>query len=194
MNDNDVHAISNVYAFLSRLWLREIDLQWLGELESNRAFRDAYTQLGGMIPGESELEELAADYCRIFVGPKGHVVPIQSVWESQQLQTATSSSVEQFAKLVGFDLESIGDGALADHLGVELAIMGHTVGQISVDASAASTVSEVCAAFFRQHLDWTPRMLTAAAPLAEDGFYGAVIKMTQEFLKGERQVWIDAAS
>ena len=82
---------TSVYQLLARLWAEEPgDL--LTEL-SSEPLRSAWLQLGGVIP-DHESEELRSaldeDYCRLFVGPKGHLPPIQPVWEGGELDTAVT--------------------------------------------------------------------------------------------------------
>ena len=67
-----------VYQLLARLWAEEPG-RLLEQLRSE-PLCSAWAQLGGIVPDEdsdgthSSLDE---DYCRLFIGPKEHLPPIQ---------------------------------------------------------------------------------------------------------------------
>ena len=115
-------SVATVYALLARLWVREIDSPLLAGM-AEEPLVSALSQLNFAFPGET-LEQLATEYCALFIGPKNALLPMQSVWEKTQLGGQSASSVAKFAELIGY---SISARALWDHLGVQLDLMSHLV-------------------------------------------------------------------
>ena len=78
-------ARSGLYRLLGRLWLREMDQDALREL-GRPPLCDSFVNAGGVLPTNDDLEmieQLAVDYCQLFVGPAGHLPPVQSVWQTR---------------------------------------------------------------------------------------------------------------
>ena len=97
----DLDAASGMYALLAQVWLREVDLALLSRLRSPEV-RPLFQAAGGELPADSEVEHLAVEYCRMFVGPQGHLPPLQSVWERGELQSDITSSIRSFADAAGY--------------------------------------------------------------------------------------------
>ena len=69
--------LSVVFELLGRLWLREVDLVTLRQL-NQPGVRAAFEELGGSVPAEmgpETLEQLAVDYCRLLIGPQVTYLP-----------------------------------------------------------------------------------------------------------------------
>jgi TorA maturation chaperone TorD len=77
---------------------------------------------------------------------------------------------------------------MVDHLAVQLDLMASLVDAISqiTDESRLADARELRLDYFRKHLAWPTRLLTAAAQRAESDFYRSVIEMTAAFLETER--------
>lgn len=183
-------ARSGTYRLLARLWLREVDRDLLRELRS-QPLSDAYVQAGGTLPASDDdhtNEELAIDYCRLFVGPSDHVPPYQSVWQSGQFQSASAASMKSFIDIVGYDTDQLPHGMMLDHLGVQLDVMGHIFGQISTsqaDAVHFGQVLELANLFLTRHLQWPAELIQAAMRQAATDFYRSSIMLTGNFLGSE---------
>ena len=172
-----------MYRLLGRFWLREVDRELLRALRSP-PLREAFTDAGGVLPAgddDGTIEQLAIDYCRLFIGPTGHLPPYQSVWQGGQLQGTTAASMARFIDVVRYDTGRLPRGMMLDHLGVQLDVMGHilsqlTTGQIEKDLSA------LAATFFRTHLTWTADFLNIAPQRATTDFYRSTLALTRVFL------------
>lgn len=177
---------TSVYQLLARLWAEEPgDL--LTEL-SSEPLRSAWLQLGGVIPdheSEDSWSALDEDYCRLFVGPKGHLPPIQSVWEGGELDTAVTTSLREFDSIIGFELPW-SFAVVDDHLGNELWAMGQLIHKADgLSPDQLSIADDLAAAFFKGHLSWTEPLLDAVVSREGDQFYGTLATITREFLGDE---------
>lgn len=177
---------TSVYKLLARLWAEEPD-GLLTEL-SSEPLRSAWLQLGGVIP-DDESEELRSaldeDYCRLFVGPKGHLPPIQSVWEGGELDTAVTTSLREFDSIIGFELPW-SFAVVDDHLGNELWAMGQLLHKADgLSPGQSSIADDLAGAFFKGHLSWTEPLLDAVVSREGEQFYGTLATITREFLGDE---------
>ena len=104
----DVESVATVYSLLARLWMQEVDAPLLKGM-AEEPLLSALSQLGLSLPNES-LEQLATEYCALFIGPKNALLPMQSVWQKTQLDSQSASSVAKFAELIGYAM--LGTGSL----------------------------------------------------------------------------------
>ena len=187
-------AVARVYDLLSQLWIRELDSERLATIRTP-SIKDALRDLG-LMPPEESLEELATEYCRLLIGPRDQSPPIQSVWQQSQLGTASVASVKKFAELVEYEIPA---GLIEDHLGVELAVMSRLVTLTAEDsagqtadgvADGMSESEEAAALFFQRHLHWPAPFFLAINQRAELDFYRSLADVTQQFLRVEREVWV----
>lgn len=88
------------------------------------------------------VEQLAIDYCQLFIGPADHLPPFQSVWQSGQFHGSTTASMREFVDPVGYEATA---GIMLDHPGVQLGIMGHVLGQVPSWQSDADRLHQVLA-------------------------------------------------
>ena len=193
----DLLALSGTYRLFARLWIREVDeLLWTALREP--PLSDLFEQAGGLAP-KASVDELAIDFCQLFVGPSGHLPPYQSVWQHGQFQSQATRSMRDFADLVEYSFASQTDATMPDHLAVQLDIMGSLLERVAGILSAESRTdseqngssddeaAEVMQTFFQRHLTWPEPLLDAAEPRAATDFYRSVISLTRGFLHGERQ-------
>jgi len=175
-----------VYRLLARLWAEE-PRDLLQPLASE-PLRTAWQQLGGTLPDHTSNEVRAAldeDYCRLFVGPKGHLPPIQSVWMSGELDTGVTASLREFDSVVGFQTPW-SFAIIPDHLGNELWAMSQILLKSESLPSDEKVIAEDLASqFFVGHLSWAEPFLTAVVNRDGDRFYGTVASITLRFLNDE---------
>lgn len=164
------------YEFLSSLWCSELDDALLSALSDPSGVRNAFIAAGGNL---SELDqrdmgadELAEDFCQLFLGPTNHLPPYQSVWVDGQFAGDSSVEMKKWCELVQFESTAIEP----DQLGVQLAVMSRI-------AATAQVRMEMD--FFGQHLRWPTKLLIAAAQRARTSFYHSVATMTAAFLDSE---------
>ncbi len=186
---SELQSRAAVYRLLSRLWRSEVDETLLLDLTSGD-MRDAFVQAGGQLPNDTSaatIDELAFDYCQLFLGPSSHLPPYQSVWTEGQFQGAAIASMTQYIDLLNTDQWA--DETMLDHLWIELDVMANLLDQRasatdSPEALALST--EITATFFRDHLSWPIQLCTIAAERAQTDFYRSMVEVTSEFLASEQ--------
>lgn len=184
----ELRSISNVYALLARLWLREVDQTFAAQL-NQPPLLDAFESIGGLVPSCGELDNLAVQYCRWFIGPKDHLPPLQSVWHNGQLQSETTDSIRSFAAVLGYQTSDTNAGGMPDHLGIQLDIMAQAI-RLAADCERSVEAREATAEFFRRHLTWPNELFERALQRNDSAFYRAIVGVTKEFLVSEHDVWI----
>lgn len=175
-----------VYQLLARLWAEEPG----GLLEQLRSepLCSAWEYLGGVVPdqdADGTYSSLDEDYCRLFIGPKEHLPPIQSVWVSGELDTGVTASLREFDTVIGFE-EPWDFAIIPDHLGNELWAMSQILrksDRLAVDDQAVA--NDLASQFFKGHLNWMGEFLDAVIDRESDQFYGTVASVTQRFLRDE---------
>jgi TorA maturation chaperone TorD len=189
-DDEDLEGLVGFYRLLSRLWVAEIDQEWLEALvEGSLSDVACDLELPVDEATSDEVERLAVDYCGLMIGPHGHVAPHQSVWAEGQFQGNTVISMKQFLDVVGEEVDS----SMSDHLGVQLGVMGRIVEELAGspdDAGKRDDLVELGQAFFVTHVAWIQQFLARAAESNGSDFYGRLIEITAEFLEQERTTWI----
>ncbi len=187
MTLQEAAACSGTYRLLARLWLREVDRELLQRLCSP-PLCDAFVEAGGILPADVDdatIEQLAVDYCQLFIGPANHLPPFQSVWQTGQFQGATAASMKTFVDVVGYNTVALPSGTMLDHLGVQLDVMGHILGQIATwqpEREGLNHVLELADSYFDMHLTWPAKLLEIAAPRATTQFYRSTIMLTGALL------------
>lgn len=184
---SDFAAVSGMYELLSRLWLHEVDDEFVNELGGSD-LRAAFEAAGGFVPDEADIEQLRTEYCRLFVGPRDHLPPLQSVWMRGELQSEITTSIEMFASAVRYESQE----TMHDHLGVLLGIMSRAT-ELNSESTCEDSL-DFAREFFRRHLTWTNELLAAAEGRAEHSFYESLAIMTREFLREEGEIWLDRSA
>ena len=183
---NDRFVRGSVYAFLGRLFLRELDQDTL-KLMNKDDLVTQLTQLGLKVPSHDEtgetLECLAADYCSIFLGPRNHVPPLQSVWQSGLLSGPAVDSMRSYLEFVSIERDQ---DTMIDHFGFQLQVMA-TILASPVLPDDVGHVATITHHFFQQHLLWARQLLPRAVALAETSFYQSLMEVTDSFLADETE-------
>lgn len=180
---HETECAAGVYALFARLWMREVDEAFRREM-FREPLAPALERVGLFLPMESN-EELAIEYCRLFIGPKNALLPMQSVWQKTQLESQLATSVEKFAELIGYVLPV---SSFWDHLGVQLDLMSHLVRATASEKQAENgfeVAGEVADVFFRRHLSWAAPLLLATSQRAQVPLYRSLAQATQQFLRLE---------
>jgi len=186
----DTIARRGMYRLLARLWIREVDRELLSQLQSAPILA-SLEGAGGVVPSVDDsqaIEQLAIDYCRLFIGPSRHLPPYQSVWQDGQLLGDASVSMQRYIDAVGYDVDGLPTGVMLDHFGVQLDLMGFVLGHItrqSTEAIRQILIEEVADDFFRAHLQWSVTMLEAIVIRATTEFYRSTALLTLAFLDCE---------
>lgn len=182
--ESDLEARAGVYELLSRLWLYEVDPTLLAEL-TDGSLEAGWTELGGPMVEVDQLEELATEYCRLFVGPRDQVAPFQSVWETGQHGGDAVASMRECLELLSEPVAKLEE--IPDHLGVQLLLMSVFLRCLADDPNSED-LRDLAEGFADSHLTWPTEMLKAAADRSQTPFYGFLIDATRKFLAGEQEL------
>ena len=187
---DDLEGLAGFYRLLSRLWVAEIDQEWFDALSSG-SLSEVAADLGLQVEGSAKevIEQLATEYCRLMIGPQGHIPPHQSVWTEGQFQGHTTVSMQRYLEVVGEEVDS----TMCDHLGVQLGVMGLVVDELAdslQDNTKRNSLTELARSFFGDHVAWIEQFLMRAGTSTGSKFYGRLIAVTGEFLHAERHEWL----
>lgn len=178
--------LGQVYRLLARIWLRELDAPTLTAL-SSPPLRAAYEAAGGIAPPASDpttQDELAAEYCRLFVGPKQHLPPHQSVWQSGQFEGEATVSMRRWCEILGYGgAVEEGGGLMPDHLGVQLDVLGYLLQQSAARPGDAAELKELMGAFRTAHLRWPKPLFAAVESRQPHPFYRGLVAVTRGSLE-----------
>lgn len=191
---SDSASLANVYFLLARLWSHEIDAPTLQQLVADQV-AEAYIETGGWLPTASEINEslidsLAIDFCRCFLGPKGHLPPHQSVVVSSRFQGDCCDSIKEYAKLIDPPSLFTEQQRMVDHAAFLLTMMGklHLDLQASIDLAddeAFRAIEDTRTEFFQQHVFWLIEYCVAATKRTQSDFFGGLFTVTEAFLRSE---------
>ena len=165
-------------------WLNEVDRNSL-KLLQNPQVQPAWAELGGSVPGEDAaseevIDQLAADYCQLLIGPKQHLPPVQSVWSDHTFQSTAASSTSRFYDLY---VDYTPPGTIVDHVGCQLHFAAFLLDQASLGDDHAEAATQVLAQFQREHLEWVPKLLDRVVQKADTDFYRGLAVVTGKLIK-----------
>ena len=186
-----------LYRLLAQLFAEEITPSLLTRL-SEGEIRAACPQLADALPhGEPTAicEELAIEFCSVFVGPTGHVPPIQSVWSTGQLNSEVVARLETYQAIIGLPPPWT-QTLVTDHLANSLDLMGALLQRVpelsntdETDSdetdSEIAALADLAASLLVDHLQWTETMLRRVIEHPNAHFYRVVTTLTREFLSDE---------
>ena len=162
-----------IYGLLSAMWLEPPSADDLEEFGRVPDESPAWAALREASLG-ANTDDLAVQFTQLFVGPKNHLPPFQSVWLEQQLEGESAASTRRYGDVLGIEKAS-------DHLGSQLEMMAII---LSAETDDPATQSELAICFFRDHLSW-PEILLDAVAQRGDAFYQSVSRLTGDFLESE---------
>ena len=170
--------VSQALRLFGSIFQREVDRALLDELEARRADlmtvfgRDPLEGLDTSDPAAA-VEVLAVEYCRLFVGPHGHLPPTESILlgEGQLWGPATEQVVEAY-RSVGIE---VGDPSVVpDHLAMELDCMA-----VLEETGRGEEAGE----FAQAHvLRWLPALVGHIAERSSLAFYRVCAEGLEAFL------------
>ena len=182
---------AGVYAWLARVWGREISSDWLPHLRAE-PFCGLLSDAVDSLATENEqqrLEEWAVDFCLIMIGPKSHAAPIQSVWTDGKIAGRVTDQMIEMQQVIQPTHEYVAN--IPDHFANQLQLFSqillrdHALQSQSSSAEDLAACHQLAGHFFTDHLQWAKPMLRKAAALAQSSFYQSVIQMTQSWLDDE---------
>ncbi len=142
--------------------------------------------------GDSQLDDLAADYARIFLsagvtGGKA-AFPYESVYTSPQRIIMQDAYEAVYLILKKHGLKPANEDLYADHIGIELEIMSYLSGKAAKeleagDVSEAEATLEEQKEFLSRHLlNWCDKFFYDLSRYGSTGFYKALGEYTNAFL------------
>jgi putative dimethyl sulfoxide reductase chaperone len=199
----------NLYAFLARLYMAELDQELLdalsnmqfpsgneaGELEEGYRLIESFFHA----PGADPLTDLAVDYARVFLGAgiaEGIAAyPYESVYTSEErliMQDARDLALAAY-RAKGFDkVEAL--KIPEDHIALELEFMGKLCRESQDALSARNNDAAIHSfaeqkTFLEQHqLNWVPAFCSDIEKCAASDFYKALAKITRAFLRMDHAI------
>jgi TorA maturation chaperone TorD len=182
MTENNLGTALRLFA---SVFQKEVDQRLLDELCSRRE------ELSNVLDGdalegisvdsaEAALEALAVEYCQLFVGPRGHMTPVESIARGEERYWGPSTErVADFYTWAGFSMVNEMH-LLPDHLSIELDCLA---------SLEEADQNEEAATFARDHiLQWLPALTKHVSTSATMAFYRVWTKAlltTLEELYGE---------
>ena len=192
----DPAARQRLYAFFSRLWVKELDEAFVEVLRGPLG-RELLPQFSAsadeklLAPAEQRQAAFDADFAHLTVV---NLVPYEAFYrrEDGMLEAGAVNPVSVFLRKYGFEVDLASARSLApDHLGIELELMSVLCGkeQEAVEQGNrpyAGVVRGVEREFLREHLlTWAPVYLFAARRNARTALYCEAAEVTAQFVLGD---------
>ena len=175
--DDHSQSLAGLLKLLASLWAREVTSDSV--LLTNPDVSREWQQLTGITSDKivGMTDELAEEFCRLFVGPKDHLVPLQSVWLTGEFQTSIVTDLTEFSKLCGYRSEW--PDLLLDHIANELMILATILQKGDLQPEEKDVVCEIVHTFYERHLKWSVPLLERVVSRDQNGFYRCVATLTQ---------------
>lgn len=187
-----------LFAFLSRLWVKELDAEFIGVLRGplGRALLPEFSasdEAELLADDEARVATFDADFVHLTVV---NLTPYESFFlrDDGMLEAGAVNPVATFLRKYGFEVELAAARSLApDHLGIELEVMSVLCAREAEaleagNGPAVSAVRRVQGEFLEQHLlRWAPMYLFAARRNAKSLLYREGAEVTLQFVLGEAQ-------
>lgn len=196
-------ARRDLYALAARLFATEVDAELYRKLSSESV--EQLCRSAGLVLVEPELhelgvdraiEELAVEYCRLFIGPRPLCPPFASTTVGEALLGGRSRSrLEEFLDLHGVAVAEGAKLVSPDHVALELSVLAHLHDELEATSQApagdtAPSGGPVAAArvFLRDHvLTWMPQFLDEVERHAGRALYRSIAQLTQSLLQEDRE-------
>ena len=172
-------VIAAALRLLASIFQQEVDHRLLADLQKHR--NELLTSFGGdalagldLHDPDAAVEALAVDYCRLFIGPSGHLPPVESIvlGEGRFWGSATEEVAKCYSDLGVSPLQD--SRMFPDHISMELDCLA-TLGETGDHQRAK--------AFAHQHLlRWVPLLVDHVVSNAVLAFYPTWAKVTRDLL------------
>ncbi len=192
---------SNLYGFLAAIFREEASTPLLrrmkepGLLQALEGAGVAFDQAIFDRPEDELVEDLAAEYTRLFIGPGSHIPPYSAIHlggEGASLWGPSTTWVQRYIEAAGFEYRP-DYRELPDHIGVELEFMQVITAR---EAWALEEQNEdkvldlrnIEEDFISEHLArWVPIFCERVMTKAELPFYREMAKLTKDFVLSETE-------
>ena len=196
-------ARGHTYGLLRRIFSQEVDpslLAWCREQERLGLWGDLGPDLAEALAAEDDealLEELAVEYCRLFITSGAGGSPHESVHagvsgsraDAPLLFGDPASAMKQLCRKAGFEFER--EEQLPDALEVELELMERlcqSEGEAGLQGNGAEVrrLQALQERALREHLArWVPGYGRKLAAQAQSGFYRVMLTLLADFIESE---------
>lgn len=163
-----------IYRFLQRLFL-EPDEELIAFLSAKS---DDLKDIGIEIDDSLNLEALQSEYTRLFLGPKGHLPPYESVFLEGRFWGDRANDIKDYLRNIGLELEE-GFTMPPDHIAIEFEILEKILSSEDIKINA------LYMDFFEKHIVWILDFLTRLIPKTDLNFYKTSFAFSKVFLKEE---------
>ena len=172
-------AVPAALRLLASIFQREVDLRLLEHIEANS--KELSTALDvAVLSGldlddkEAAMEALAVEYCRVFIGPSGHMPPVESVALGEgRFWGPSTQEVADFYEAMGIAVDR-DCRMVPDHISMELDCLA--ILEERQQSNEAGT-------FAREHvLRWLPGLVDHVEKRATLAFYPMWVKALYEML------------
>ena len=207
-------ARAAMYRFLGGLYIMEVDKEQLaalkkmafpeinGEEDSDLDLKEGYALVRDYVANisEDDLEDLAADYAKVFLAAGDATglaaFPYESVYVDKKRQVGGSTEMQMKALYLerGFEPDPEVYRTMYDNIGLMLEYMGILCDELTeaLDAEKTDKAKAVLAEqkeFAKKHLtNWVYSFTSDIVKFAELDFYRGVAKITNGFLKKETEL------
>lgn len=190
---------ASVYRLLARLWQNEVDQTLLQQM-AQPPIADILQEVGFEL-GDSSVDQLAEDFCAMFVGPVGHRIPSQSLWTEGKLVGDATARMGGYWQLVT-DSASKPKGLADDHFGLQLEMMSNLIDSLIFQFDPENTAEdndevssglwEETKEFTEVHLQWILKTSVFYQSKAETKFYWSLVQVTGDFVGSELEFFLES--
>ena len=194
---------SNVYGLLSFFYSHEPDESFIKNLDSSSLLHFGRSKISGdkefwAQPTDKICEDLAVEYTRLFIGPKDHIPPFESLYnfkkgEIRQIWGTATVEVKKLIESAGLSFNK-DYGGIPDHISIELEFMQKLVKKEAElwdeqkNGSLLFKTIKLEKKFIDEHLKvWIPGFCQKVIEAARYDFYRNVAELTEDFVVTEKE-------
>lgn len=149
-------------------------------------------------PNEQLREDLAVEFTRLFLGPRGHISPHESLHTdgasdgNADLWGADTVKVKRFMEAAGLAVDDSFTG-MPDHISAEMEFMRRLTTKeaeawTEADEEFATNILKIERRFYDEHLSrWVVRFCDKLIEAAEHPFYRGIAEVTKGFIEYEAE-------
>ena len=181
INWSEVQPLVPVFHLLANLWLTEVDTEFAELWNSSAVLIGEILDEPPVVLKSEDLPELETEYCRLFVGPKGHFPPVQSVWGTAKLESSATESMSRYIQeLQHLHVDEV---QCPDHIGEQLRCLAVLL-ENRPDASTGHTAESdiVLSEFVTAHLSWPGELMTGVLAANPAAVYRQLVLLTETLL------------
>ena len=194
---------SDIYGLLSLVYSQEPDESFIENLSSsNSRLFFVKAEMGDekfwTQSVQKICESLAVEYTRLFIGPKDHIPPFESLYnfkkgEIRQIWGTATVEVKRIIESAGLSFRK-DYGGIPDHISIELEFMQKLVKKEAElwdeqkNGSLLFKTIKLEKKFIDEHLKvWIPSFCQKVKEAARYGFYRNVTELTEDFIVTEKE-------